>query len=73
MMKLPEKLLLASIVFASFAMVWRRDDSAMLYVMGGIVGLLLLFSGVWRVMEKRQLEMAEEIRKRTVTWWWMVS
>jgi len=73
MMKLPEKLLLASIVFASFAMVWRRDDSAMLYVMGGIVGLLLLFSGVWRVMEKRQLEMAEEIRKRTVTWWWMAA
>ena len=45
----------------------------MLALMSVIVGLLLFFSIVWRVMQWRESSMAEEIRDRTLTWWWMVA
>ncbi len=45
----------------------------MLYVMSGIVGLLLSFSIIWRLMERKKLQLSEEIKKRTITWWWMVA
>jgi len=45
----------------------------MMYVMAGIVALLLFFSIVWRVLEKRGASLAEEIKKRTITWWWMAA
>ena len=45
----------------------------MLAVMVPLLGLLLLFSLVWRLMEWKHLPTADEIRDRTLTWWWMVA
>jgi len=72
-MSIYKTILLASLILISFVLLYVKGDTAMLMIMGGIVGLLLLFSIVWRVMEKKQASMADEIKKRTVTWWWMAA
>jgi len=64
---------LATIISASFYLLLKRDDTAMLYVMTAIVGLLIVFSVVWRLLESKKSPLADEIKKRTITWWWMVA
>ncbi len=51
----------------------ERKDFRMLAVMTPLLGLLLFFSLVWRVMERKRMPTADEIRDRTLTWWWMVA
>ncbi|MBU1055599.1 MAG: phosphatidate cytidylyltransferase [Proteobacteria bacterium] len=68
-----KKVLLALIIMVSFYLLARKDDVAMLYVMIGIVGLLMIFSIVYRLLERKKSHMAEEIKNRTITWWWMVA
>lgn len=68
-----KKSILALIISTSFFLLIRKDDMAMVYIMAGIVALLLFFSIVWRVLERKQSGLAEEIKKRTLTWWWMVA
>jgi phosphatidate cytidylyltransferase len=68
-----KRLLLAAIVGSSLFLIHQKGDEAMLYVMGGIVALLLLFSVVWRVQTHLKSPMSDEIQKRTQTWWWMVA
>jgi phosphatidate cytidylyltransferase len=41
--------------------------------MGSVVTLLLVFTIIWRIMEAKQSSMAQEIKDRTITWWWMVA
>jgi phosphatidate cytidylyltransferase len=45
----------------------------MVITMTAILALLLFFSIIYRVMQLRDHPMAEEIKDRTVTWWWMVA
>ncbi|MBN1912612.1 MAG: phosphatidate cytidylyltransferase [Pirellulales bacterium] len=66
-------LLLALLVSVSFYLLFEQGAKEMLIVMGVVVGLLAFFSVVWRVMRVRGGSMAEEIRDRTITWWWMVA
>lgn len=66
-------LLLVVIVGASLFRVAENNDKGIFYVMSGIVGLLLFFSLTWRLMANQKNPMAEEIRQRTQTWWWMVA
>ena len=68
-----KRLLLAAIIGSSLFLIHQKGDKAMLYVMGGIVLLLLIFSVAWRVMAHIKTPMADEIRQRTQTWWWMVA
>lgn len=72
-MKSYKKIILTLIIITSFFLLSRKNDTAMLYVMIGIVGLLLVFSIVWRLLEKKKSHLSEEIKKRTITWWWMVA
>ena len=68
-----KNLILAILISGSFYLVYNKDDTAMFYIMAGVVGLLLLFTLVWKLLELRKSRMAEEIKKRTITWWWMVA
>ncbi|MBN2216296.1 MAG: phosphatidate cytidylyltransferase [Pirellulales bacterium] len=72
-MKPLQMVFLALLIGVSFMLLAEKQETAMLALMGMVVGLLLLFSIVWRVMTLAQSAMAEEIRQRTVTWWWMVA
>ncbi|MGD9128405.1 MAG: phosphatidate cytidylyltransferase [Planctomycetia bacterium] len=65
--------LLILLVGISSYLIFQKGEIAMLVVMGVVVGLLAFFSIVWRVMKVRGGSMAEEIRDRTITWWWMVA
>jgi len=38
-----------------------------------LLGILLFFSAAWRVMQWKHVPMADEIRDRTITWWWMAA
>ena len=72
-MKPLRMLLLASIIGVSLSLLIYKQDVKMLAVMVPLLGLLLFFSLVWRVMEWKHLPTAGEIRDRTLTWWWMVA
>ncbi len=72
-MKPLHMVLLSALIGLSAGMLYKNGDVSMLALMGVIVGLLLFFSMVWRVMQWRESLMAEEIRDRTLTWWWMVA
>ena len=64
---------LAVIIGGSAYRLWDLGQTEMLIVMLSVVGLLGFFSIVWRVMKVCKGSMAEEIRDRTITWWWMVA
>ncbi|MEZ5357327.1 MAG: phosphatidate cytidylyltransferase [Candidatus Zixiibacteriota bacterium] len=68
-----KNLLLITIISGSFYLVYRKDEQEMLYIMASIVALLLLFTLVWKLLELKKSSMADEIKKRTITWWWMVA
>lgn len=68
-----KKIILTLIIMTSFFLLSRNGDTAMLCIMIGIVGLLLVFSIVWRLLERKKSHLSEEIKKRTITWWWMVA
>ena len=72
-MKPLQILFLSALIGLSAFMLYKNSDASMLALMGVIVSLLLFFSIVWRVMQWRGSLMAEEIRDRTLTWWWMVA
>ena len=72
-MKPLQMILLASIIGVSLALLIYKQDVKMLAVMLPLLGLLLFFSLVWRVMEWKHLPTTDEIRDRTLTWWWMVA
>lgn len=66
-------ILLAMAIGASFWMLNRKDDLSMMVIMGAVVGVLLAFTVVWRIMEAKKSAMAQEIKDRTITWWWMAA
>ncbi len=72
-MKPLQILFLSLLIGISAFMLFLREETGILVLMGGIVALLLFFSLVWRVMRRKASPMAEEIRERTITWWWMVA
>ena len=72
-MNLYKTLLLALSIVTSLFLLYRKGDTSMLLITIGIVSLLLVFSVVWRLMEWKKSSLAEEIKKRTITWWWMVA
>jgi phosphatidate cytidylyltransferase len=72
-MKHFSKIALALAIGASFGLLRNQGQTEMLTVMSVFVGVLLLFSVVWRVMEARRMHLGPEIRDRTITWWWMVA
>lgn len=65
--------LVAAIIGTSFILLLRKDEGGILVLLTAIVAILLFFSVIWRVMAKKQMAMAEEIKDRTLTWWWMVA
>ena len=65
--------LVALIVGISFFLLIQKQETAMLILMGVVVGLLGLFSIVWRIMARHDSPMTEEIKQRTVSWWWMIA
>lgn len=72
-MKPFQQLFLSSLIGLSAFMLFKRGETDMIVLMAIIVGLLLFFSVVWRLMQWKNSPMAEEIRDRTITWWWMVA
>jgi phosphatidate cytidylyltransferase len=72
-MKPLRMLLLALVIGVSLSLLVYRQDVKMLAIMVPMLGLLLFFSLVWRMMERKHLPTADEIRDRTLTWWWMVA
>ncbi len=72
-MKPLQLLFLSSLIGLSAFLLFERGNIEMLVLMSIIIGLLLFFSIVWRFMRWRNSSMAEEIRDRTITWWWMVA
>ncbi len=72
-MKPARMLLLALIIGISLCLLVQREDLRMLSVMVPLLGVLLFFSLVWRWMKWRTLPAADEIRDRTLTWWWMTA
>ena len=72
-MKPLRMVLLLVTIGVSLSLLIYRQDVKMLTVMVPLLGLLLVFSVVWRVMEWKHLPTADEIRDRTLTWWWMVA
>lgn len=65
-------LLMLTIGFSLYLIV-QKEDTKMLAVMLPLLGVLLLFSIVWRVMKRKNSRSADEIRDRTLTWWWMTA
>jgi phosphatidate cytidylyltransferase len=72
-MKPLQMILLVSIIGVSLSLLIYKQDVKMLAVMIPMLGLLLFFSLVWRLMEWKHTPTADEIRDRTLTWWWMVA
>ncbi|MEN6452419.1 MAG: phosphatidate cytidylyltransferase [Thermoguttaceae bacterium] len=72
-MKPLRMLLLSVVIGGSLAILLHRHDVKMLAVMLPLLGILLLFSAIWRLMEWKRMPTADEIRDRTLTWWWMVA
>lgn len=72
-MKLTHMAVLFFIICVSFFLLLQKGETEMLMVMAVLVGILAFFSLVWRGMELKKLSMADEIRDRTITWWWMVA
>ncbi|MFV0347143.1 MAG: phosphatidate cytidylyltransferase [Halodesulfovibrio sp.] len=72
-MTLLNKLVLLVVIGASFVLLHMKGQTEMLWIMAVLVGLLSLFSIIWRVMEAKEMAMGPEIRDRTITWWWMVA
>ncbi|KPJ52243.1 hypothetical protein AMJ39_08320 [candidate division TA06 bacterium DG_24] len=66
-------ILLAGIILVSLGILVQRRNNSMLVVMGVIIGLLLFFSLIGRILVARKSAMADEIVSRTVTWWWMAA
>ena len=62
--------LLLTIGVSLFLLV-QKEDVKMLAVMVSLLGILLFFSLVWRLMKLKNMPTADEIRDRTLTWWWM--
>ena len=72
-MKYLRFILLTIFIGASFWMLNRKGDLSMVIIMGSVVAILLVFTIIWRIMEAKKSSMAQEIKDRTITWWWMVA
>ena len=72
-MKLNQLIALLSFIGLAILLFRRQGQTEMLWVMSVLMGILLFFSVTWRVMKARRMPMADEIRDRTITWWWMVA
>ncbi len=72
-MKPVQIVLLAATIGISLFLLLQKGEMAMLTIMALVLGLLLFFSAAWRVMRFKDHPMAQEIRDRTITWWWMVA
>lgn len=72
-MKPIQIIFLSVLIGLSAYMLFENDEFSMLFLLASIIALLLFFSVVWRVLQWKQSAMAEEIRDRTITWWWMVA
>lgn len=72
-MKWLKTILLIGVIGTSFLMLNKKGDFPMIVIMGSVVAILLAFTLIWRIMELKQSSMAEEIKNRTITWWWMLA
>jgi len=72
-MKPLQMLLVAALIGVSAACLVYNGQTGMLAIMGIIVAVVLVFSATYRVMLWKQHALAEEIRSRTLTWWWMIA
>jgi len=72
-MKIIKHALLIVMIAASVFNLVHKDEIGMLMILGIVIGLLIFFTVAGRIMTRKQLPMADEIQKRTVTWWWMIA
>ena len=72
-MKPLQIIFLTLVIGASLFLLVQKGETSMVITMAAILALLLIFSLIWRVMQLKNHPMAEEIKDRTVTWWWMVA
>ncbi|OGM09879.1 hypothetical protein A2159_02130 [Candidatus Woesebacteria bacterium RBG_13_34_9] len=64
--------LVVSIVF-SFSTLISRQERSVVIIMLVILGLLIFFTILARLLQAKKISMADEITVRTKTWWWMIA
>jgi len=64
---------LFGVVAFSLWQLLERGETAMLSIIGVVLALLVVFSVISFLLQRRCSPLAREITLRTETWWWMVA